>query len=149
MSEKCAAMTKSGRPCRAAVVYGSDFCAFHGDPGRAAELGRMGGRRNRHYYEEEAPTVTPPTTPDEIRAVLAQTIADLQMKKVEPRLASVLTSSCMAYLKATETTDHEARLRRLETKADRIDDRGETGESPMMAGSNRLIDCGPSDASEC
>jgi hypothetical protein len=49
MSEKCGARTKSGNDCRAAAVIASPFCAIHGDPERAAELGRMGGLKNRTF----------------------------------------------------------------------------------------------------
>jgi hypothetical protein len=40
-THNCRAKTKAGKPCKAVAVNG-DFCAFHADPQRAAELGRMG-----------------------------------------------------------------------------------------------------------
>jgi hypothetical protein len=114
MSQNCRAKTKRGAPCRAAVVHGTTFCPLHGDPGKAAELGRMGGRKNRHYVEPDLPTLSPPSTPEEVKTMLAQAVVDVRMKKLDPRLASALTSMCGVLLKAMETTDLEQRIRQLE-----------------------------------
>ena len=59
MSEKCSARTKQGNECQAPAVVGTRFCALHGDPARAAELGRMGGRKNRHYVDTEPVNIAP------------------------------------------------------------------------------------------
>jgi len=42
----CKAIALSGKPCRAAPTD-SGFCFFHSDPNKAAELGSIGGKRNR------------------------------------------------------------------------------------------------------
>ncbi len=73
MSRKCSAKTKGGNLRRAAVVHGTRFCALHGDPARAAELGRMGGLKNRHYVDPEAIVIPPPSTPEDFRSLLAGT----------------------------------------------------------------------------
>jgi hypothetical protein len=43
---RCKAIAKSGEPCRAAATD-TGLCFFHGNPSQAAELGSIGGRRNR------------------------------------------------------------------------------------------------------
>ena len=114
MSQKCSARTKLGNECRAAAVMGTEFCALHGDPERAAALGRMGGRRNRHYVDTEPINISPPSTPEDVKNVLGQAMADVRAKKLEPRTATALTYMARVLLEAFETTDLQKRLERLE-----------------------------------
>jgi hypothetical protein len=114
MSEKCSAKTKSGADCRAPAVVGTNLCAFHSDPTRAAELGRMGGRKNRHYVETEEVTMAPPSTPQEVKVELAQAFADVRAGKLHPRIAMTMTALAGALLKSMEITDQEQRIARLE-----------------------------------
>ena len=102
MSEKCIARTKLGDECRAPVVVGTQLCAIHGDPARAAELGRMGGRKNRHYVETEEVNIAPPSTPEDIKNLLAQVMVDVRARKLDPRIASTLTSTAGVLLRALE-----------------------------------------------
>jgi hypothetical protein len=44
-SSPCQALTKKGKPCRAAATEGG-LCFFHANPNKAAELGRIGGKKN-------------------------------------------------------------------------------------------------------
>ena len=114
MLEKCSGKTKQGSDCRAAAVVGTQFCALHGDPGRAAELGRMGGRKNRHYVDVDEVKFAPPSTPEDIRNMLSQAMADVHARKLHPRIASTLTYMAAALLKAIESTDVQQPLARLE-----------------------------------
>jgi len=41
VSKHCRARTKAGKPCKA-VAVDEGLCAFHADPKRAAQLGRIG-----------------------------------------------------------------------------------------------------------
>ena len=43
---RCKAIAKSGKRCRAAATE-TGLCFFHGNPNKAAELGSLGGKRNR------------------------------------------------------------------------------------------------------
>ena len=43
---RCKAIAKSGKPCRAAATAGG-LCYFHSNPNKAAELGSIGGKKNR------------------------------------------------------------------------------------------------------
>jgi Family of unknown function (DUF5763) len=46
-TRRCQALTKAGKPCRAAATEGG-LCFFHANPSKAVELGRIGGLKNRH-----------------------------------------------------------------------------------------------------
>lgn len=110
---KCIARTKSGNVCRATARADSNLCAFHADPNRAADLGRMGGLKNRHYVDTEV-TIALPTSPEDVKNVLAQAMVDVRARRLDPRIASALTSMSTALLKAFESTDVERRLAQLE-----------------------------------
>jgi len=114
MSTKCSATTKRGNPCRAAAAYGSQFCPLHGDPARASELGRIGGLQNRHYVETEEVTIALPSTPEDVKNVLAQAMVDVRAKRLDPRTASALAYMSGFLLKSFESTDVQQRLARLE-----------------------------------
>ena len=124
MTQKCSAKTKHGNECRAAAVIGTMFCAMHGDPGRAAELGRMGGLKNRHYVDSEPVTIAPPATPEDVKNVLGQALADMRAKKLDPRIGTAITYMSRVLLEAFDSTDLQLRLARLEeqmtTKADKL-----------------------------
>jgi hypothetical protein len=97
------------------VAHGTEFCALHGDPARAADLGRKGGQKNRHYVDTEEETIVPPKTPEEVKDLIAQAMADVRAKKLEPRIASTLTYMANALLKAFDSTDAQKRFERLES----------------------------------
>ena len=50
---RCSALSKDGKPCGAAPTS-TGLCFFHGNPNRAAELGRLGGKLNRRRIDESA-----------------------------------------------------------------------------------------------
>jgi hypothetical protein len=51
---RCQAKTAEGKPCRAAAMP-SGLCFFHGNPLKASELGRKGGRSKRQLTPEPKP----------------------------------------------------------------------------------------------
>jgi len=53
---RCKAKAKSGKPCGAAATAGG-LC-FHANPDKASELGRIGGRKNRHAPAENVISIT-------------------------------------------------------------------------------------------
>jgi hypothetical protein len=74
----------------------------------------MGGLKNRHYVDTEEVTVSPPSTPEDVKNLLAQAMADVRSRKLDPRIASTLTYMAGALLKAIESTDLQQRLARVE-----------------------------------
>src|ERR1700680_3433287 len=86
---RCKARTKAGKPCRAAATAGG-LCFFHANPNKAAELGRIGGRGNRHATAGSGDPL--PTLDNEIavRDAGARLIADVLAGKVQHRVAASL-----------------------------------------------------------
>lgn len=112
-NSRCKAHAKTGNRCRAAATEGG-LCFFHGNPNKAAELGRIGGRRNRHAAEE---ATNPLPTLDNVLAVrnaVARLIADVYSGNLQPRVAAGLAPLLNLQLRAIETTDLERRLAHLE-----------------------------------
>lgn len=54
----CKAIAKSGKPCRAAATE-DGLCFFHSHPNKAAELGSIGGKRNRRVGAGSADPLPP------------------------------------------------------------------------------------------
>lgn len=110
----CKALTKAGKPCRAAAMSGG-YCYFHGNPDLVRELGRKGGQRNRRAI---APALVLPEklSVKHVRAVLAQAISDLRSRKMPPRTASALAQLSGSLLYIIELTDIEARIEKLEAE---------------------------------
>jgi hypothetical protein len=74
----------------------------------------MGGLKNRHSVDTDEVTIAPPSTPEDVKNLLAQAMADVRAKKLDPRTASTLTYMSGALLKAFESTDLQRRLARVE-----------------------------------
>ena len=64
MKNRCQGRTKSNKPCRAAATA-SGLCFFHGNPNKASELGRKGGRSK----PKAAPADEPLPALDTIKSV--------------------------------------------------------------------------------
>jgi hypothetical protein len=115
LDSRCKATAKTGRPCEAAATA-SGLCFFHGNPNRASELGRIGGRSTRHADSEGG---GPPLASDNavaVRDTLARLIADLYAGRIQPRVASSLAALLSLQLRAIEVGDHEQRLANVEKR---------------------------------
>ena len=93
----CRAATKAGRPCAAPVVRGGTYCALHSDPKKAAELGRKGGRANRHTFEAPSQEVVPPESVGDVKRMLAQTMANVLAGKIDPKLGTTVATWGLHY----------------------------------------------------
>ena len=115
MSVKCSATTTAGKRCRAAAVRGG-LCCLHGDPKRAAEMGRKSGqaRRTKDLLAQERAELSPPRNAQEVRVVLGQFIADVRSKRLDPKVAGTLGQLANVLLKSIEVADIETRLAALE-----------------------------------
>jgi hypothetical protein len=75
------------------VAMQRGLCAFHADPKRAAQLGRIGGRKNRRYAPcPEASAVHPPQTAKEVKNLLAEAMVGIHSGRLEPKIGSTMPS---------------------------------------------------------
>jgi hypothetical protein len=113
---RCKATTKSGVPCTAWATEGG-LCFFHANPAKTKQLGRAGGRKNRHFPREpEAQGVRPPRTAAETRDLLGETAAAVRNAELDPKLATAVAYVCGSLLKAIQLADLESKLEVLERK---------------------------------
>jgi general stress protein YciG len=127
---RCQATTKAGRRCAAPAVRGGNYCPFHADPSRAAELGRKGGRRGTNFSLERLKQVPSPKNAADLRDLLAQSIVELRAGELEPRVANSISYLGSGFLRAIEIADVEARLQTLERELHPVsagDGNGEAG----------------------
>jgi hypothetical protein len=87
--KRCKGVTKSGEPCPAWAMEGG-LCYFHANPDKAAELGRNGGRRRKHTYEQSAEAISPPESAADVRRMLAETMADVNAGRMDPKVANTV-----------------------------------------------------------
>jgi len=113
---RCKARTKAGKPCRAATTEGG-LCFFHANPNKASELGRIGGRGNRHEHPEGCDPLPKVDTAIAVRDTVARLIADVYSGKLPPKVATSLAPLMNLQLRAIETSDLEERLAKLEKLA--------------------------------
>ena len=97
---RCQAKNKTGKRCGAPAVHGAKICVMHS--GRAAELGSRGGRRRAVYSPDHLKVFSPPTTPAELRELLAQTIVDIRAGRMDPKLANSISYLSTSFLRAVE-----------------------------------------------
>jgi hypothetical protein len=82
--KRCKGVTRSGEACTAWAMEGG-LCYFHANPDKAAELGRNGGRRRKHTYEQATEPVAPPESAADVRRMLAETMAEVKAGRMDPR----------------------------------------------------------------
>ena len=110
---RCKATNKQGQPCRAAAGE-SDYCYFHANPGVAAQVGRMGGRQNRHVVEGHATPLPPLDSISGVQGAIAQMIVDVHARRLPPRMAAGLAPLFSVLFRTFGPGDLEARLKKLE-----------------------------------
>ena len=111
-SARCQALTKSGKPCRAAAMEGG-LCFFHANPNKAVELGRIGGKKNGHppIPAEPLPNLDNAAA---VRDTVARLIADVYAGKVHPRIATGLAPLMHLQVRLLQATELEERLAEVE-----------------------------------
>ena len=133
---RCKAQTKQGKPCKAAAMEGG-LCFFHANPEKAAELGRLGGRRNRRALPEDFVACPPLTNNASVVRLLKQTMVDLCEGKITPRQATAIAQLGRAILYARDEVDFEKQIAELE-KASRQDAAAEKTVAEDTAGKDQL-----------
>src|ERR1700693_4008386 len=112
----CKGKTKAGEPCTARAAA-NGFCFFHDNPTRAVELGRLGGLKNKHSTSPpDERLVSVPVTASDVRALLAEAMAEVRNRRLDPRVASTMAYVASALLKVLEIEDLESSIAELERK---------------------------------
>lgn len=92
------------------------LCFFHANPAKAAELGRIGGRKKRKsQLAAEIPEPMPKL--DKVNAVrdaVEKLITEVYAGKLHPRIAAGLAVLLNLQLRAVVATDLDRRLARVE-----------------------------------
>lgn len=110
---RCKGRNKAGKPCRAFATAGG-LCFFHTHPDKASELGRIGGRKNRHIPVDLTIAHTRLNSATGLLDTGACLIEDVIAGKRHPRIASGLAPLLNFLLRAIVTSDLERRLAALE-----------------------------------
>jgi len=100
----CKHRTKAGKLCRAAATE-SGFCFLHSTPGLAAEIGRAGGRKNRHVVPDELRPLPSVDTIEGVKQAVAQMIGDVYSKRLLPRTAAGLAPLINTMLRVLSASD--------------------------------------------
>src|SRR5436305_139146 len=103
---RCKGKTKLGKPCRAAATEGG-LCYFHGNPSKASELGRIGGRSKRPSTAA-ALDIEALNTAGAVRDTTARLISYVYSGKLRSNIASALATLLNLQLRAIQITDQEA-----------------------------------------
>ena len=111
---QCRREKRDGSDCRARALIGKDYCSLHAEPGRAAELGRKGGRRRAIYAPDRLKDFAAPKDAADLRDLLAQSIIEIRAGVLDSKLANAISYLGMGFLRAVELADLEKRLVELE-----------------------------------
>ncbi len=106
---RCKGRTKDGKPCGAAAMDGG-LCHFHANPDKAVELGRKGGRSNRHPSAGADVAMASAPTRRALLETGTQVLADVLSDKRDPRVASGVAPLLSVLLRGTDTADLEKSL---------------------------------------
>ncbi len=121
MQHQCKATTKSGEPCSARTLPGSEWCFVH-DPRRIIDIAdarRKGGaaRSNRAKARRELEGAA--MTAAELNGILAVTIRQVLSEKTAPGVGSAIAALSRAALEAGKASDFEQRLDAIERRLTR------------------------------
>src|SRR5262249_9581064 len=98
--KRCQGVTKNGAACTAWAMEGG-LCYFHANPDKAAQLGRNGGRRRQHSYEQSMEHIAVPESAADVRRILAETMAEVKAGRMDPKVANTLTYVATSFLVAS------------------------------------------------
>jgi general stress protein YciG len=111
----CKATNKKGVPCGAHATE-TGYCHLHSDPERAAQLGREGGKKNRHVVGSAARPLPGLDNITGVRDALAVMIEDVHANRMHPRTAGSVASLMNLLIRALEPAELEQRVKKLENE---------------------------------
>jgi len=110
---RCKAKNKRAEPCGAAATE-TGYCHFHSKPDIAAELGRRGGRKNRHVMIGDLQLLPLLGGATGLRNALQQALADLYEGRLTPKTAAAFASLASALLRTFTPAEFEEQLKTLQ-----------------------------------
>ena len=110
--KRCKGTKKNGAACTAWATEGG-LCYFHANPDKAVELGRSGGLRRHHTFEQPKEPAAPPESAADVRRLLAETMVEVKAGRMDPKVANTVAYVGTVLLRAYEadapsTTDTPA-----------------------------------------
>jgi len=126
MADRCIGTNKSGKPCSAKPLPGSDRCPWH-DPAwadRRKAWSVRGGRNKSNAARAKKQLPAGVLSTDELRGVLGITIARVLRGDVEPGVGSSVASLARAYVSVTEAGAVETLTAQVEELRSLIGTRG-------------------------
>jgi len=96
--------------------------------GRAAELGSKGGRRRAKFNPNQLKPFLAPKTATDVRDLLAQSMIEVRVGELEPRIATALCSLAAEFVKTLELCAIEEVIEPLERE--RAQARGGVSHAP-------------------
>ena len=114
-NRRCKARTKTGKKCNAPSAEGG-LCFFHAHPEKLSELGREGGRKNRHWTptDQDLARKALRSTGDVV-SLLEETINRVRQGPFDLRAANTIGFLAGTLLKALDEWRIERHLLNLET----------------------------------
>lgn len=111
---QCLKKKRDGSRCGAHALADEKYCSLHSEPGKAAVLGRKGGRRRTVHSPEDLQEFPAPKSAADLLDLLAHSIVEVRSGKLEPRLANSISYLGTGFLRAIEVANLERRLEDLE-----------------------------------
>ncbi len=127
----CKATNKRGQPCGARATE-SGYCYLHAHPEMAAQLGRAGGRGNRHVSERNP---IPLPSLDSITGVAnanAQMIGDLYAGRLPAKIATALAPLLTLQLRALGAEEQEEKFWKLEEEIKKLNEKIKKGSAEEL-----------------
>jgi hypothetical protein len=137
-TRRCKANTRAGKPCGAAATAGG-LCFFHANPNKASELGRIGGKKRRSINAEISVPPPPLDTVKALRDLVPQLIRDVQIGKLNPRVAAGLAPLLNLQFRVIEQAGLEE-LAQLQQRVSAIEKRVSLKEGGIEPWSGRPVE---------
>ncbi len=113
---RCSARTVEGKPCQAAAMP-SGLCFFHGNPRKAAELGRKGGRSKRRLNPDELRNLPSLDSMKSVHEMSKRLFEECYTGKRPPKDTNGLVRLLELVRDSIRFTDLEQRIAKLEGRS--------------------------------
>jgi hypothetical protein len=116
---QCKATAKNGAPCKAAPMA-SGLCFLHGNPNKASELGRIGGKQNRRERRPGAYALPKldglGSASERLQWIFDETMAG----SMPPAVANVLMKVTESQTRVWEKTTFEQQIAELQEQVNTL-----------------------------